>query len=341
MFLKSEVSVDAFKVALVAMDADEVPAWVESGIADVGIDFVQEECETAEDLARVAGDADLVWVFGGGKVVSAETLPTLERCGAIIRTGSGTDNIPVIEATEAGIVVANTPGAHDDEVSDHAIGLMFAVIRKIAVNDRRLRSGAWERDDAMPDHHVVGQTLGLVGFGHIARLVAKKMSSFEMTVLCHDPFVSSHVMAEAGVESATLDEVMSRSDFVSLHCPLTDQTRHLIGEHELGLMKPEAVLINTSRGPVVDEAALVRVLTEGRITGAGLDVFEEEPTPADNPLLALDNVVVTPHIAARSDLTSEKQWRLSMETAIAFSEGRWPLSYVNHEVRPRWELSDD
>ena len=178
----------SFKVALVALDSHEVPDWVADSFASEGIKLVQEECLNAEDLARVAGDADVAWVFGGSRVISAETLPALKRCGAIIRTGSGTDNIPVAEATARGLVVANTPGAHDDEVADHAIALLFAVNRKIAVQDRALRTGAWEADN-IPAHHVQGQTLGLVGFGHIARLVAKKLGGFELTVLDHDPFV--------------------------------------------------------------------------------------------------------------------------------------------------------
>jgi D-3-phosphoglycerate dehydrogenase len=323
------------------MDDDEVPNWVLECIADADIEFVQEECEIASDLSRVAADADLVWIFGGGTIISAETLPLLKNCGAIIRTGSGTDNIPVDEATKMGIVVANTPGAHDDEVSDHAIGLMFALIRKIALHDRLLRAGVWKTDGPMPNHHVMGQTLGLIGFGHIARLVAKKMSGFEMTILCCDPFVSSEEMSTSGVKSTTLDDVMSQSDFVSLHPPLTTDTYHLIGRRELGLMKPDAVLINTSRGPVVDEDALIQALMDGKIAGAGLDVFEEEPASLDNPLLKLDNVVATPHSAGGSDLSHEKQWRLSLETAISFSKGRWPRSYVNRGVNPRWELSND
>jgi len=214
----------------------------------------------------------------------------------------------------------------------------MALVRVVPLKDRELREGIWERTP-LPNHHVHGQTLGLVGFGHIAQLVAKRMSGFDMTVLVHDPFVSHDDMAAKGVQSATMDELLAGSDFVSLHCPLTEQTRGLIGERELRMMKPSALLINTARGPVVQESVLVRALREGWIAGAGLDVFEEEPTPVDNPLLEMDNVVVTPHSAGISDLTSEKQWRLSVESAIAFSKGQWPRSYVNPQVSPRWELT--
>ena len=331
-----------FKVAMVALDpqagADGIPDWVEGAFRAEGVDFVYEECATRDDMARVAGDADLVWVFGGSEIVNAETLPVLERCGAVIRTGSGTDNVDVEAATRQGIVVTNTPGAHADEVSEHAIALLLSLVRVIPLKDRELRLGIWERAP-LPNHHVFGQTLGLVGFGHVAQLVARKMSGFDMTVLCHDPYVSADAMTVKGVQPASLDEILERSDFVSLHCPLTATTQGLIGERELRLMKREALLINTSRGPVVQESALIQALQEGWIAGAGLDVFEEEPTPIQNPLLKLDNVIFTPHTAGHSDLTQEKQWRLSVESAIAFSKGRWPRSYVNPNVKPRWNLS--
>ena len=243
-----------FKVAMVALDPqageDGIPDWVDGAFSAEGVDFIYEECATREDMARVAGDADLVWVFGGSEIVNADTLPVLERCGAVIRTGSGTDNVDVEAATRQGIVVTNTPGAHDDEVSEHAIALLLSLVRVIPLKDRELRQGIWERTP-LPNHHVFGQTLGLVGFGHVAQLVAQKMSGFDMTVLCHDPYVTAETMSAIGVRSASLDEVLAQSDFVSLHCPLTAATQGLIGERELRLRKREALLINTARGPIV------------------------------------------------------------------------------------------
>ena len=328
-----------FKVALVDVNADAVPDWVSDGLAHESIDLAAAECTTREELLGLAGDADVVWLRAGSRIVTAESLPDLPRCGAILRTGSGTDNIPVEEATRLGVVVAHTPEAHNDEVSDHAIALLLAVVRQIAANDRALRSGIWHREHAVPSWHLGGQTLGLVGFGHIGSLVVKKMSGFDMTVLAHDPYVDAETLAAAGAHPAPLEEVLSKSDFVSLHCPLTKETRHLIGERELRLMKPGAVLINTSRGPVVDEAALARALTEGWIAAAGLDVFDQEPTPPDNPLLKLDNVVATPHMAGYSDQHGDAAWRLSMEAVIDLSKGRWPRRYVNRDVKPRMKLS--
>jgi len=327
-----------FKVVLMDRDLDTVPGWVTQTLAEKGITFDARKCATMAEVAACAADADVVWNWGS-KTITAEGLASLPQCGAIIRTGSGTDNVPVEAATQRGIVVANTPEAHNDAVSDHAIGLLFAVIRHIALMDRHVRAGVWHHAHAARHWHLRGQTLGLVGYGLIARLVAKKMSGFEMTVLDYDPFVQPEVMAAQGVQAASLDEVLSRSDFVSVHCPLNKDTYHLIGERELRLMKPSAVLINTSRGPVIDEPALARALTEGVIAAAGVDVLEDEPPQPDNPLLKLDNIVITPHAAGFSDEDEALCWQLSMESAVAFKEGRWPRSYVNRSVKPRLSLA--
>jgi D-3-phosphoglycerate dehydrogenase len=262
----------------------------------------------------------------------------LPGCGAIVRTGSGTDNVPVEAATQRGIVVANTPDALTEAVSDHAIGLLFAVLRRITLQDRLVRGGVWDRRRAWPHWSPRGRTLGLVGFGRIARAIARKLSGFEMKVLAYDPLVSSESAAAEGASVVGLDEVLSRADVISLHCPLTAQTRHLIDEGALRQMKPSAVLLNTARGPVVDEGALAAALAEGRIAGAGLDVLEQEPPDPANPLLRLDNVVVTPHMAAYSDEYLENCWRLSVETVLALAGGHWPPSHVNRPEPPRWDL---
>ncbi len=326
-----------FKAVLLE-DSYPVPDWVRAMLADANVDFVVQACATPADLSQHAADADLVWVWGSS-VVNADTLALLPQCGAIVRTGSGTDNVPVSAATERGIVVANTPEAHNDAVSNHAIGLLFAVMRNVVVLDRRTRAGQWRPARTGAGWHLHGRTLGLVGFGHAARLVAKKMSGFDLTTLVHDPYVDAEVITAAGAQPATLDEVLAQSDFVLLHCPLNAQTFHLIGERELRLMKPTAMLINTARGPVVDEPALVRALTEKWIAAAGLDVFEQEPPDPANPLFAMDNVVVTPHTAGESDEDRALAFRLSAESVVAFAQGRFPRSYVNRSVKPRWALA--
>ena len=332
-----------FKVALVGLDSQTVPDSVVTGLAEQSINLVVHECEDREELAQWAGDADVVWVFGSSRCLhgqmSSEELSILPKCGAIIRTGSGTDNVPVKAATKLGIVVANTPDALNDAVSDHAIGLIFAVIRQIALQDRNVHNRVWDRSRGFPNWHLKGQTLGLVGFGRIGQTVVQKLAGFQMTNLVYDPYVLPEVFAKHSVQSVSLDELFRRSDFVSIHCPLTPQTRHLIGRAELEKMKRAAILINTSRGPVIDESALITALKSGQIAGAGLDVLETEPPDWDNPLLQFDHVVLTPHLGGYSDQYLPNNWRLSMETAIDLWKGKWPRSCVNPEVQPRWNLT--
>jgi D-3-phosphoglycerate dehydrogenase len=327
-----------FNVALVALDAPGIPEWVPAKLAKAGVALAVRECKSDADVIDLGRDADLVWVFGGSRVVTAACVPHLPRCIAIVRTGSGTDNVPVDAATQAGIVVANTPDALTDGVSDHVVGLLFAVLRQIAVHDRSIRNGVWNRDCGWPRFPLSGRTLGLVGFGRIAQRVHRKLRGFELTTLAFDPLVSAEAMAAQGVQSATLDDLLARSDVVSIHCPLTPQTRHLIDETALRRMKKTAVLINTSRGPVIDEAALVRALSEGWIAAAGLDVLDPEPPAATNPLLRLDNVVLTPHIASYTDEYFDHCWRHSVDAVLAIAHGRKPASVVNRPANPRLTL---
>ena len=334
-----------FKVSLISRDDstrdDPIPQWVLDTFQKEGINFVSKECTTRDEMASLAGDADVVWVFGDHQdVMTSENLDVLPQCGAIIRTGSGCDNIPVDAATKLGIIVANTPTAVSGPVSEHTIGLLFAVIRHIPFLDRGIRAGKWQQVEIGRKRgwHLQGKTLGLIGFGNIPRLVVKKLSGFDLTVLVCDPYVEKDVIVSAGAESETMENVLSKSDFVSVHCPYTQDTYHLIDERALRLMQPHAIFINTSRGPVVDEPVLVRALTEKWIAAAGIDVFEQEPPDPENPLFKLDNVVVTPHTAGYADTTTPDFWRLSVETAVDLSHGSWPRSYVNPGVKPRWNL---
>ena len=328
----------AFKVALIAYEA-EVPGFVREAFEREGIDFVAQRCRTKEELKQYAADADAVWMFSAKHPLTAENLAILERCGAIIRTGSGTDNVPVEEATRRRIVVANTPDGVNMGVSDHTIGLILALGRKILQQDAAVRSGHWVPFEIFPDFQLAGRTVGLVSFGRIARAVARKLAGFEPKILAFDPFVPSEEMAKAGVQSASFEQVCRESDVVSVHCPLTSSTRHLMAEPQFRLMKRSALFINTSRGPVVDEPALIKALTEGWIAGAALDVLEQEPPSKDNPLFRLQNVVLTPHTAGFSASFWHDMWTLAVEAAIDFSRGYWPRSYVNPSVQPRFNLS--
>jgi D-3-phosphoglycerate dehydrogenase len=329
-----------FKVAMVANDLPPTPEWVGERLKEQGIDLVERACAGSSEVVETACDADVVWLMGGSRVITPEVLPLLRKCRAILRTGTGTDNILVTVATRLGIVVANTPEATMHQVAEHAIGLLFAVVRKIARQDRLVRQGVWDRNRAWPDWHLASNTLGLVGFGRIARLVARKVSGLELKVIASDPVVDRQAMEELGVEKVNFDDLFSRSDFVSVHVPLSEKTRHLIGEPQLRLMKLKAVLINTARGEIVDQQALVRALSEGWIAAAGLDVLESEPPAANDPILGLDNVVLTPHIASYSDVFHEGFWKHSVESLVEMSKNGMPIWIVNSEVIPWWQVSE-
>jgi phosphoglycerate dehydrogenase-like enzyme len=335
-----EQSSHRLKVALVDLDGQTVPDWVRASLDPEGIELVVHDCATGAELAAHAGDADVVWLFGGSRVLLGGNLAAVPRCRAILRTGSGTDNVPVEEATRRRILVANTPAAVSDGASDHLIALLFAVTRRVADLDRAVRLGRWGAAPPRPLNAVRGRTLGVVGFGHIAREVVRKLGGFEMRVLAHDPYVTAETMAAHGATAAGLRDLLAESDYVTLHCPLTAETRHLIGERELRLMKPTAVLLNTSRGSVIDEAALVRALREGWLAAAGLDVLESEPPTPDHPLLGLHNVVLTPHVAGHSADGVEARWRLSVETVLALARRQVPRSCVNGGPQSILPLAD-
>ena len=222
------------------------------------------------------------------------------------------DALPCAEAKELGIEVLNTPESIAESVAEHAVTLLFALIRRVVHYDKGVRAGDWELPNGM-NWHISGRTLGLVGYGRIARLVEQMVSGFRMKVLHYDPFVP---------DSMDLDELLKEADYVSLHCPLTDDTRGLIDARRLALMKPNALLVNTSRGPVVEESALVEALKNGTIAGAALDVLCEEPPPKNHPLFGLDNVILTPHIAAFSADFEKNFWTCSAQKIIAAGK-RW------------------
>jgi D-3-phosphoglycerate dehydrogenase len=319
------------KVALVSVSgsAPGLPPWVKKELGEHGLNVEYLECKTKDELAAFASDAEIVWVFGGSTVLSQENLPVLRKCRVILRSGTGTDNVAVDEATRRGILVANTPLAACNSVSDHAIGLLFAAIRQIPAQDRAIRRGIYDRYHAPVKWHLPGMTLGLLGFGRIARLVAKKMSVFGVKLIAFDPFVESEKMSAEGVRPVTLEELFAQSDFLSVHCPLAANTRHIVNAARLKSMKPASVLINTSRGPVIDEGALIQALREGWIAAAALDVLESEPPAPDNPLLKMDNVILTPHISGDSDTLFDDFWRHSVDTLIELAHGRPPHSCVN------------
>lgn len=331
--------IQGFTVALVSRDEAKTPDWVRMQLESFGIRFIHELCYEPAAVVDVANQADVVWLFGGLEVLTEDCLKSLPRCRAILRTGSGTDSIPVAAATELGIVVANTPEALGHIVAEHTIGLLLSVLRQIPQHDRAMRSGVWDPAHSWPNWHLDGSTLGFVGYGYIAKLVKQKMSGFGLNFMAYDPYASSDDFALENVRQATLDEVLRESDFISIHCPLTDETQNLIAEREFGLMKDNAVLINAARGPIVNEEALLRALKYRSIGGAALDVFEQEPPRMDGELIHMNNIVVAPHNGGSSDLYPQTFWQDSVDTLVAMSRGKMPLWYVNKPVKPRVRFS--
>ncbi len=278
-------------------------------------------------LAEVA-DVDGIIIRANGKV-SRRLIESAPRLKVIARHGVGVENIDLKAATERGITVVNTPEATTESVAEHSLGMMIALAKRIVRADKAARRGEWEVRYTYIGDELWGKTLGVVGFGRIGQRVAELCRhALGMTILYYDVVDYPQAAAALEAQRASLDELLAAADVVSVHVPLLPSTRGLIGERELRQMKPGAYFINTARGPVVNEAALVTALREGWIAGAGLDVFAQEPLPADNPLLALDNVVVTPHMASH---TQEALRRMAMVVTdvIAVLEGREPKWVVN------------
>jgi glyoxylate reductase len=266
--------------------------------------------------------------------IDAEVMDASPCLKVIANYAVGYDNIDIAAADERRIQVGNTPGVLTETTADLAFALLLAAARRIAEADRYTRSGQWRTwgPTLLLGQDIHHATLGLIGFGRIGREMAKRARGFDMTVLYYDHTRNEEAEAGLGARYAELDTLLSTSDFVSLHVSLNDSTRHLIGERELGLMKPTAVLINTSRGPVVDQQALCAALKRGKIGGAGLDVFEREPISADDPLLALENVVAAPHIGSGSVATRTKMALMAAENVIAGVQCQ-PIPYkANPEI---------
>ena len=263
----------------------------------------------------------------------------LDRAGPQLKVVSnyavGFDNIVVPEATARGVAIGNTPGALTETTADLAFALLMAAGRRVAEGDRYVRAGKWKTWGPLLllGTDVWGATIGIVGFGRIGQAMARRARGFNMTVLFHDVMdPPAGVVAEIGAQRVSLDELFERSDFVSLHTNLTAETRHLVNEERLRSMKPHAVLVNSSRGPVVDQRALYRALSEGWILGAGLDVTDPEPMPVDEPLLTLENCLVVPHIASASRATRAKMAVMAAENLLAGVRGERLPTPVNPEV---------
>jgi len=318
-----------FKVAVLSLGYESYDAEREIlNSIDAELILASADCLTEEEVIAAAGDADAIMVREAP--VTARVLDTLVRCRVVVRYGVGVDNIDLDKARERGIYVANVPGYGNEEVSDHAAALLLACIRTLPARERVLRQGRFETDINESIYRTSGKVLGLLGYGAIGRVFLKKWRGFDPgRVLVCDPAVSAETAAKEGFELTDLKTLLAEADYLSLHLPLTPATMGLIDEAALRTMKPTAILVNTSRGGIVDEAALARALEEGWILAAGLDVFEKEPLPPDSPLLGIKNVILTGHVGWYSkDSVKELQTRAAREVTRVLT-GSVPEHWVN------------
>ncbi|MBI3946381.1 MAG: C-terminal binding protein [Armatimonadetes bacterium] len=317
---------------VVITDAGYASYNLEKGVVEsIGGALEIRQCVTEDDVIALAKGADGIIVRL--QPITSRVIDALERCRVIARYGTGVDNVDVAAATARGIVVANVVNFGVHEVAEHAIALLFSCIRKTVSHDKRIRAGEWDIAQRDPIARIQGKTLGLVGIGAIGRQVVSKLRGFELRVVAYDPYATPEAARELGVELADLDTLLSRSDYVTVHAPLTPETRHIIGRETLAKMKPSAILVNTSRGGLVDTEALYEALKNGKINSAGLDVHETEPPPAHYPVYELDNVVVSDHAAWYSEESIRTLQRSAAVAVAAVLSGGWPVSVVNPEVR--------
>lgn len=301
------------------------------------------ECEPTEK-AFIAAAKGADAVYGKGMKFNKPMIDALERCRIIALGSVGVDYVDVAAATAKGIPVTNCPDTFIEEVADHAMMLLLATHRRAIEQDRLVRNGRWTegRPQLNTIPRLMGLTLGLVAFGRVARAVAARAKPFGLRVMAYDPFIDELVISDAGVEPASLGDLLEKSDFVSMHMPSTPEARHFLKEAHFRRMKKTAIFINTGRGPTVDEPALIKALAEKWIAGAGLDVLDIEPPKPDNPLLNMEHVILSPHNASASArFDPMRKRRVGQEIALVLS-GRWPMSCVNPTVLPnsglkRWQ----
>lgn len=302
-------------------------------LTDAGAEVVALQAKSEEDLAEHA--VDCAAMMNQYARIGSATIARMRQCQVIARYGVGVDIVDVDAATGRGILVTNVRDYCTEEVADHAIALWMALARRLFDYDRATHQGIWTWQSGRPIHRLRGRTMGIVSFGKIGRAIARRARAFGVEVIAYDPFLSAEAGAAEGVELVDKETLLARSDYILMQAPMTPETRHFLSDAEFAAMKPGAMLVNTGRGPTVDNAALYRALTEGTLAGVGLDDPEEEPakranwSPSENPIFGLPNVIVTPHAA----YYSEESIRAARETAASevarVLTGRAPKYPVN------------
>lgn len=304
-----------------------------------GAEIVEVEAGSEEQFIEGAKDADAL-ITSWGININEAIISKLEKC-VVIGVGSvGVDMVDVEAATRAGIVVTNVPDVFIEEVADHTLMLLLAVARRVKLMDKMVGAGDWYKGRPVFNDipRLWGQTFGLLSFGNVARAVARRAQPFGLHVIAYDPYVTELKLTSEGVQPVSFGELLEQSDYLSIHPPLNKETHHMMSAAQFNAMKKSAVFINCGRGGAVDEKALIKALQDEQIAAAGLDVLEQEPPEMDNPLLQMDNVIITPHAAsATARMRPVTRRRVGREVSLALT-GRWPMSCVNPTVLPRIEL---
>ena len=314
---------------VVITDCDHGSIEEEKGeLERIGAELILAQAQEESDLIRSCKEAD--GLINQYSILSRKVLESLPKCKVISRYGVGVDSVDLKAATELGMIVANVPDYCMDEVADQTVAMILALIRKVVFFDQRVKAGVWDFREGIPIHRIRGRTLGLIGCGRIGLEVARRVSGFGVKVIAFDPYLAK---APAGIELKDFDSVLKESDMISVHCPLNQATRHLIGEPEFGKMEKKPIIINTSRGPIVDEEALTRALDQDLVSGAGLDVLEKEPPGSGHPLLSRSNVVLSPHISFYSVESISELKRRTAKNVAEVLTSKWPGSVVNSDVR--------
>lgn len=318
-------------------------AMEREALTPIGAELIEIDAASEEEYLAEAKDADAI--IARNRPITAAIIAQLERCKVIGLPSVGADTVDVDAATQAGIPVTNCPDVFIEEVADHTIAMLLAAHRQLPRMHQLMRENRW--GDGRPSFFDIprlwGQTIGLISFGNVAKAVARRCQPFGLRVIAFDPYVSELEMTKENVEPETsLEALLTRSDFVSMHAPLNEQTRHMMSHAEFAAMKTSALFVNNGRGPTVHEEALIKALRDEQIAGAALDVFEVEPLDSSSPLLDMENVLCTPHIASATQrMMPESRRRLGREIATVLT-GRWPRSVVNPGVMPgtsldRWQ----
>jgi len=302
----------------------------EKALEGLGVELVFANCRTEDEVIQMVSDADAVLTTYAP--VTAKAIAAMTKCKLIARYGVGVDNVAVAEATKRGITVCNVPDYCVHEVSEHALAMLLALTRRLPQIGADVRTGHWDFRPFRPLHRLHGKTLGLIGLGRIAGALAGKATALGLRVLAFDPYVKSDSAAAVHTSLVTLDELLAASDLISIHCPLTPETRGVIGSAAFAKMRPHAILVNVARGGIIDEAALVAALEAGLLGGVGLDVLENEPLTAGHPLLAFDRVLITPHVAFYSEESTVELQASAVNEVVRYLTGEPPRSPVNRPI---------